>query len=233
MWNAGCLQEVSCPIAQIGAADFFHSEHDADFRTWAMGHSPESRTYAKHYKSKVATSDIQAIMHGSAERGVLGLSSMSLGRVEMAPQRISVAGEEKVMMDPAVCDARSKCDRAFDVLTRVYPTIVAAEKAASPLYTAYHTFSTAYKTLVRQMKKHEYKAEYDAFCQEHGTLKSVAQSTSASEQTVKLEEVLSHKLEMIQIGSADTQENFDDILKGTVGCLEENIDPSLLDQDEN
>lgn len=97
-----------------GAAYTLEAETSTEFHTWAMGHCPESRVFVKSYKSKVATSDIQAIMHRSSERGVLAMSSMSLRQLQMAPQRISITGKEKVIMNPAVCLARSKCDAALD-----------------------------------------------------------------------------------------------------------------------
>ena len=66
----------------------------AEFRTFAMGHSPGSHTYEKYYMGTTAKQDIQAIMHGVPCKDVSHMGGMSLGRAESAPQRLSPSSND-------------------------------------------------------------------------------------------------------------------------------------------
>ncbi|KAG0650674.1 hypothetical protein D0Z07_2392 [Hyphodiscus hymeniophilus] len=156
-------------------------------------------------------------LEDSEQRGVLGLLPISLRRVEIAPQRLSLVREEKVISDPVFCKARAKSNKAPDAVRRAYPSNREAKNAASPHYDAYHTSSNAYKTLVRVIKNREYRAEHDKFYLKAGALVPVAPAEPPNPQHSLLQREL-------QISIRD----FDQLLEATARSLEDNIYPALL-----
>lgn len=143
----------------------------AEFRTWAMGHQPGSRTYMNSYKGTTATEDIQAIMHCAPRQDILHMSGMSLGRAESAPQALSPEGLDTAMSDTEVRSATKKCIEALDALTLKHPSIRAASEECSEEYQRYKAARDALKIVTRSAKEKQLQKEYKAYVENAVVLK--------------------------------------------------------------
>lgn len=194
----------------------------AEFRTWAMGHMPGSRTYMNSYKGRAATEDIQAIMHQTEHRDVLRMGAMSLGRASSAPTTISPAGFEKVMTDPKVLAHSREMSEALDRRTLKHPSIRAARDDQSPEYDAYINTRNALSTLTRTLKNRQFQEEYDEYVKSQ-VLQNPTQDLTA-EEPVRDKARTTELLHDPDAADDQEEEQEDELLR--------RIDPLLLPADD-
>jgi hypothetical protein len=127
-----------------------------------MGHKSDSKIFSA-YQSKVSDIHLQAIYRAQQEQDMVKLMSISLNRKEDAPTRVSQAGLDEILADPAVVALEKARSDNFTALTTEHGSLAAAGRASDPRMEDYRSAYNEHKELVESLMRKKFAEEYKDF----------------------------------------------------------------------
>jgi hypothetical protein len=131
-----------------------------------MGHSDSDSTYWSHYRNEISTVDVQAIIHGVEALDTTMHSSVTLGRGERAPKRLSKTGYQEMARDPGVEGLRQKNLDALDIVLEAHGSVKNVQRIDGADYRRYIAAAWAYDVARQAYLKAALKREVEEFFQE-------------------------------------------------------------------